>query len=377
MQVTRALKPWGRASYSDDHSSVQFWGSGRESREPQYSLSTGLPLEEESLTLQGDYQYHASAMDERLFLTTGLSYRYQTVDTRGTLMLDQHKDNMTGLYGQIEYRFSERLKALAASRWDRSTLTASQFSPKLALVWSPVREHGFRITYNGAFQAPAYSELFLHVLDPALPLAYLGNDNLTVEQIRGYEFGYKGTFRAAFYLTFDGYYNQLSDFITDLAPGVNPVYHGQENIGGKFRTVWSYGNAGKVNEKGFELALNYSLSESWILEANYSLFDFQIEEESANSPLLPNTPQYKLNGGITYRPGTSLQVGVTAKYVPSFDWSAGIFHYTVVNLAARYMLSPNITVGLDVSNLLDREHYEIFGGSLLKRRTIGTLTVTF
>jgi iron complex outermembrane receptor protein len=381
VQVTRALRPWGRASYSDDHSSVQVWASGRDSREPQYSLSTGLPLEETSLTVQGDYQYHTSAMEERLFLTTGLSYRYQTVDTRGTLMLDQHKDNLTGIYGQLEYRFSDQLKALAASRWDRSTLHESQFSPKVALVWSPEREHSFRVTYNRAFQEPAYSELFLHVLDPAQPLAYLGNDHLTVEQIRGYEFGYKGTFRNAIYATVDGYYNQLSDFITDLAPGVNPAYHGQENIGSKLRTVWSYGNAGKVNEKGFELGLNYTLSESWNIDANYSLFDFDVEEENANSPLLPNTPQYKLNGGITYKGGSGLQVGVTAKYVPSFDWSAGIFQgrvlaYTVVNLAARYALSQNITLGLDVSNLLDREHYEIFGGSLLKRRAIGTVTIT-
>jgi outer membrane receptor protein involved in Fe transport len=381
VQVTRALKPWGRASYSDDHSSVQVWASGRDSREPQYSLSTGLPLEERSLTLQGDYQYHASALAERLFATAGLSYRYQTVDTRGTLMLDEHKDNLTGVYGQLEYRFSERLKAIAASRWDRSTLNSSQFSPKLALVWSPAREHSFRITYNRAFQAPAYSELFLHVLDPAQPLAYLGNDNLTVEQIRGYEFGYKGTFNDVLYATIDGYYNQLSDFITDLTPGVNPAYHGQENIGGKLRTVWSYGNAGKVNEAGFELGLNYTLSESWILEANYSFFDFHIEEQNANSPLLPNTPQDKINGGITYRRGTALQVGVTAKYVPSFDWAAGIYQgrilaYTVVNLAARYMVSPNLTLGLDVSNLLDREHYEIFGGSLLKRRAIGRVTLT-
>jgi iron complex outermembrane receptor protein len=380
VQVTRALKPWGRASYSDDHSSVQVWASGRESREPQYSLSTGLPLEERSLTVQGDYQYHTSLLEEKVFATAGISYRYQTVDTRGTLMLDTHKDNMTGVYGQLEYRFSEQLKALAASRWDRSTLNESQFSPKLALVWSPAREHSFRMTYNRAFQAPNYSELFLYVLHPTLPLAYLGNDNLAVEQIRGYELGYKGSLGGALYVTADGYYNQLSDFITDLTPGANPAYHGQEKIGGILRSVWSYGNAGKVNESGFELGVNYGVAESWILDANYSFFDFQIEEQSSNSTLLPNTPQHKASGGITYRRG-SLQAGLTAKYVPSFDWAAGIYQgrilaYAVVNVSARYAVSRTITLGLDVSNLLDREHYEIFGGSLLRRRAIGTLTAT-
>ena len=382
VQVTRALKPWGRVNYSDDHSSAQLWASGRDSREPQYSLSTGLPLHERSLTLQGDYQYHFSPFNEKLFMTTGLSYRYQTIDTRGTLMLDDHKDNVSGLYAQIEYRFSDYIKAVAASRWDRSTVYASQFSPKTALVWTPDHDHSFRLTFNRAFQAPNYSELFLYVLHPSRALAYLGNDNLTVEKINGYEFGYKGIFRRALFVTLDGYYNELSDFITDLTPGVNPAYHGQENIGGVLRTVWSYGNAGKVTESGFELGLNYFLSDSWVLDANYSFFDFQILEQSVNSELLPNTPKHKLNGGFTFRQGNQLEVGLSVKYVPSFDWAAGIYAgrilaYTLVDLAARYRVAPNISLGLDVSNLLDREHYEIFGGSLLRRRAIGTVTAEF
>jgi iron complex outermembrane receptor protein len=382
VQVTRALKPWGRVNYSDDHSSVQVWASGRDSREPQYSLSTGLPLHERSLTLQGDYQYHISPINEKLFMTAGLSYRYQRIDTRGTLMLDDHKDNMSGLYAQLEYRFSDYVKAVAASRWDRSTLYESQFSPKVALVWTPDRDQSFRLTFNRAFQSPNYSELFLYVLHPSQPLAYLGNNNLSVEKINGYEFGYKGIFRNALFVTLDGYYNELSDFITDLTPGVNPAYHGQENIGGKLRTVWSYGNAGKVTEAGFEMGLNYFLSDNWVLEANYSFFDFQILEQSANSELLPNTPKNKLNAGFTYRQGNQLELGVTVKYIPSFDWAAGIYAgrilaYTLVNLAARYRVAPNVSLGLDVSNLLNREHYEIFGGSLLRRRAIGTLTVAF
>ncbi|HYQ87970.1 MAG TPA: TonB-dependent receptor [Bacteroidota bacterium] len=381
VQVTRALKPWGRVNYSDDHSSAQVWASGRDSREPQYSLSTGLPLHEQSLTLQSDYQYHISLLNEKIFVTTGLSYRYQTIDTRETLMLDDHKDNMSGLYAQIEYRFSDYIKAVAASRWDRSTLYASQFSPKAALVWTPDHNQSFRLTFNRAFQAPNYSELFLYVLHPSRALAYLGNDNLTVEKINGYEFGYKGIFRNTLFVTLDGYYNELSDFITDLTPGVNPAYHGQENIGGTLRTVWSYGNAGKVTEAGFELGLNYFLSDSWVLEANYSFFDFHILQQSANSELLPNTPKHKLNGGFSYRQGNQLEVGLTVKYVPSFDWAAGIYAgrilaYTIVNLAARYRLAPNVSLGLDVSNLLNREHYEIFGGSLLRRRAVGTLTIT-
>ncbi len=383
IQVTRALKPWGRASYSDDHSIAQVWASGRSSREPQYSLSTGLPIYESSATIQGEYQYHTPALGNKLFLTTGLSLRYQTVDTRNTAMLGRHRDDMSGVYGQAEYRFSDQFKAVGAARWDRSTLHSDQLSPKAAFVWSPSPDHSFRITYNRAFQSPNYAELFLRIVDPdpSKQLAYLGNSNLTVEKIQGVEFGYKGIFGRSLYLTLDTYYNELKDFITDLTPGVNPAYHGQEIIDGKLRTVWSYGNAGRVSETGAEAGVNYYLSEELSLNANYAWFDFNILEQSANDQLMPNAPRNKLNGGVTYRSALGYEAGITVKYVPSFDWAAGIYQgrilaYTLVDLAARYNITPRIDAGINVSNLFNRVHYEIFGGSLLKRRAIATLTVT-
>jgi outer membrane receptor protein involved in Fe transport len=77
-----------------------------------------------------------------------------------------------------------------------------------------------------------------------------------------------------------------------------------------------------------------------------------------------------------------LDAGVKLKYVPSFEWAAGIYQgtipaYTLVNAAASYKMTPNLVLGINVSNLLDREHYEIFGGSFLRRRALATLTATF
>ncbi len=381
VQVTRAWKPWGRISYTNEHSNFQVWASGRNSREPQYSLSTGLPLYEKSLSLQGDYQYHFTAMADRLFLTGGLSFRYQTIDTRGTLMVDTHRDNTTGLYAQLEYHFSDQFKTVAATRWDRSTLYSPQLSPKVAFVWSPHPDHSFRISYNRAFQAPNYSELYLHVLHPTQLLAYFGNENLTVEKINGFELGYKGIFGNSLFLTVDGYYNTLYDFITDLLPGVNPAYRGQEIIDGKLRTVWSYGNSGKVTESGVEVGANLYLSDEWILNGNYSLFDFTVVEQGSNDQILPNAPRHKLNGGLTFRHPSGVEANVTVKYVPSFPWAAGIYQgpilaYTLIDVAASYRLTRNVQFSFNASNVLDRRHYEIFGGSLLGRRAIGTMTVT-
>jgi outer membrane receptor protein involved in Fe transport len=214
--------------------------------------------------------------------------------------------------------------------------------------------------------------------------AYHGNENLRVEKITGYEIGYKGIIENKLFITADGYFNSLKDFITDLAPGVHPDYPEPTVLPGDtaLRAIWSYNNAGKVTESGLELGLNYYLSDNWILDANYAFFDFQIIEKSEKDILIPNAPKHKFNGGITYQSAKGFDVNLSFKYVPSFDWAAGIYtgriyEYTLVNLAANYKFTSNFQVGLNISNLLDREHYQIFGGSFIKRRGVLTMTAMF
>ncbi|MBI3189304.1 MAG: TonB-dependent receptor [Ignavibacteriales bacterium] len=408
VQVPKALKPWGRMSYSNTNWYAQVWGAGRESSTPQLSLSSGLPLNEHSFITQGEFQYRNTLFDPKLFFIGGLTFRYQTINTNKTLMQESRVDNSSGLYGQFEYTYSPQLKIVGAARWDRSTLHESQISPKIAVVWSFNASHSLRATYNQAFQAPNLSELFLYVLRTptdlsnnkkmySLSSAYLGNKNLQVEKITGYEIGYKGIIDNKFFVTVDGYLNFLKDFITDLGAGQHPDYPATDN-GYKYvlpgdttkdddglpvgRSVWSYSNAGKVTETGIEIGLNYYLSDNWILDANYAFFDFSILEKGKNDILLPNAPKHKVNGGITFQSEKGLDVNLSLKYVPSFDWAAGIYtgriyEYTLLNLAVNYKLTPNYIVGLNISNLLDREHYQIFGGSFIKRRSVLTMTAMF
>lgn len=383
VQVPKAIKPWGRINYTSDHWYVQLWGAGRNSLKPQVSLSTGLPLNEQSFIGQVDVQYRFSTLDDRLAVILGGAHRYQTVDTKGTLMLAAHSDNMSGLYSQIEYRLLSDLKTVLAGRLDRSTLNTTQFSPKVALVWSPLPAHSFRISFNEAFQSPNYSELFLNVKHPTQPLVYFGNDKLNVEKITGYEVGYKGIVGEELFVTVDGYYNKLKDFITDLTPGVNPNY--PPTVDG--RIVWSYGNAGEVTESGFEIGVNYFLTEALQLSGNYADFNYKVTRFNGTDVLVPNAPTFKMNGGLTYRTD-DYSVGLAVKYVPSFEWKAGIYRtdpngngkilaYTLVDLTASYKVFPSLEAALNVTNLLDRVHYQILGGSLIRRRAIFSVSTYF
>jgi iron complex outermembrane receptor protein len=383
VQVQRAHRPWGRIAYTGHGLNVLLWANGRYNKLPEKSLSTGLDLVQDALITHAELQYSVSPLDG-LVVVAGASHRIYDIDTQGTLMEKPRKDNMSGIFGQVEYRVNNQLKGVVAARWDRSSLTESFFSPKAALVWTPVSGHTFRATFNKAFQQPNYSELYLYVKHPTSALAYFGNSDLKVEKITGYEIGYKGVFENKLFITFDSYYNQLKDFITDLGPGLNPKYPATIILPGETtpRNIWSYTNAGKVNEAGFEIAAIYYLSEAWHVDANYSLFSFEVIEKHQNDVLLPNSPRYKINGSITYTHPAGHEANLSVKYVPGFDWAAGVFRgpinaYTLVNLTGTYILSSSYSINLNVSNLLDRKHYQIFGGSLLGRRAMLTLTASF
>lgn len=393
VQVQKANKPFARLNYNSGNLSILLWTNGRKNILPEKSLATGLDLIQDAWITHGEVQYSFNALKDNLFIVFGASQRMVNIDTKGTLMVAKRDDDMTGIFAQAEYKIFEDLKSVVAARWDRSSLHESAFSPKVALVYNLSHSHSIRGTFNKAFQSPNYSELYLNVKAPPTsgPLYnnsnfYQGNNNLRTEKITGYELGYKGVlFGNRVFLTADFYFNQLKDFITDLGPiGVDTViFEGVPNDPvPNFRkyAIWSYNNAGEVEEYGYEIGINYYPNEHWIVDANYSQFNFDIIKKDPKDYLLPNSPKYKMNFGITYITHSGHDISVKVKYVPSFPWAAGIFRdadvkaYTIVNLAGTYKITRSLNFNLNISNLLDRVHYEILGGSLLGRRAMATLS---
>lgn len=399
VQVNKAHRPWVRLHYSGSGFNVLVWSNWRLNVEPERSLSTGLQFTQDARQTHGEVQSHFNLLENRLFCIAGLSHRLITIDTKGTLMKEARNDNMSGFFGQLEYQVLSDFRAVAAARLDRSSLHESFFSPKAALVWNVFPGHTLRASYNKAFQSPNYSELYLYIKHPTSAVAYLGNDNLAVEKITGYEIGYKAIVTTKLYVAVDLFYNQLRDFITDLGPGLNPRYpqpiiFPDDPPGTTARHIWSYTNAGKVNEYGSEISLNYYVTDNFLVDANFSYFNFEVTERHPNDVLFPNAPRYKINGSVTYTHNEGHDVSLHVRHVPPFPWAAGVFRtirinaqgaeevfdvpgYTVLNLAGSYRISANLLATLNVSNLLDRKHYQIFGGSLLRRRAVVGMTATF
>jgi iron complex outermembrane receptor protein len=258
------------------------------------------------------------------------------------------------------------------------------------------------------------------------PVVARGNPELTAEQLTGYEVGWKGALMGGrVYATADVYFNEIEDFVTDLLPGVNPEFETFDTVedliafqpafaspqlapfapavlqalttgavaavapllvlkpDGTLEYVLSYANAGRVTESGVEVGLTVQPAIKWEVYGNYTYFDFNVEESTlAGDALLPNTPQHKGNVGFTFNNLDRWSVGAGVHMQESFDWAAGVFAghvpgYATVDLNAGYVLNDWARLNLVWNNVLDKEHIELYGGSVIGGRALGGITLTF
>jgi outer membrane receptor for ferrienterochelin and colicins len=433
VQVTDVTRPWARLNFNTPHWNFLTYYDQRKA-EDQIALASGAALFEDSSNLHGEIQGNTGFANGKGFLVGGAAYHQQEVDTSNdagfhTLMAEAKDADQQAVFGQLEYSFGPKVKAVVAARVDDSSLHDTQVSPKASLVFAAHPSHTLRVTYNEAFQVPNYSEFFLRVpagapitafapleaaLAPVLggrtlglrsiPITALGNSNLVVEEIRSYELGYNGIFGSKFFLTIDYYQSRIENFVTDLLPGVNsafapytppaflpaPVaaqvlatlrgglganFAGLTDINGQPTLVLSYANSGVVDTEGIDVSFNYYVTNRSVLDFSYSWFDFEIKEQNVRDQLLPNAPENKFNAGFSYN-ADRWSGSVKYRWVDDFPWAAGVFvgnvpSYDIVDLGVLFRLNENWQFGVDVSNLLDDEHWESFGGDLVSRRALG------
>ncbi len=346
-----------------------------------------------------------------------------------TIIGESRTESSQAAFAQVEFNFTDKLLGMVAGRWDDSTLHDSQVSPKAALVYSITPNHAVRLKYDEAFQTPSYLDRFLRIpvaqpvdlsaLEQALapilggvplglenvPVLALGNEQLEVEEITSYEVGYSGIVDGKFLVNLTYYQSELENFVTELLPLVNPAYSpyrppaelspaqqaavlaalqaalppdlyavmSNDPSGSPLFAARSYTNFGKVDAEGAELGFSYFF-EDWELFVNYSWFDYTIKEQLAGSELYPNSPENRVSAGFTFTRPT-FDVSVRGRWVDSFVWSAGLFtgevpSYEVVDLNANYRFAERWQLGLYVSNAIDNDHFETFGGDMLRRRAI-------
>jgi iron complex outermembrane receptor protein len=147
----------------------------------------------------------------------------------------------------------------------------------------------------------------------------------------------------------------------------------------------TYANVGLVNTQGVDFGLQYFITPELNLQANYSWFDFTIEDvgdlQDLRDILLPNTPEHKASLGLSVT-RKRWSVSAAGRWVQGFRWSAGVFagdvpSYTTVDLGATWRVTDLVGLGVNVANATDRVHRQTFGGDQLSRRALVNMTLTW
>jgi len=463
VRIDESERPYYRVNLNGPRYNISYDNTMRKTPIGQTSMSSGGKLWEDSSIQHLEAQFNYTWRD-RLFMVGGAAYTDQDIDTaneRGlqTLMRNAHKEDQQSLYGQATFKVNDHFDLVLAGRWDDSSLHDAQESPKAAIVWKVNENNTLRLTWNEAFQTANYSEFFLRAPSTTLipfgaiqdgvvlqgfgldlrntlgadgqpimdwqniQVVAAGNDALVPEHVESLEFGYKGIIGSKLFVTFDYYQSTITNFITDLLPGVNPrfapyqfdndvpaavqaavrgtlqgalgaayggltslnedndPFYGTVAPGGHPVIVVSYTNAGEVDTKGFDVAFNYYLNDHFTIDGNYSWFDFDVVDQLVGDQLLPNSAENKFNLGLSYS-NKGFNGSLKYHWVEEFDWAAGAFsgpipEYDTLNLTAQYRFNDNWEVSLAGNNIADNQHYEMFGGSINGRRIMVSLSASF
>ncbi|MFH6982205.1 TonB-dependent receptor [Marinoscillum luteum] len=324
-------------------------GGATEAEAEKSSLGNGATFADDSKRWNAEVQYHDTFGKAKVVV--GSQWQRDNANSNGTYLLDNGgKDpiiiNQIGVYGQLDYQFTEAFKAVAAFRGDNHEVYGFNFIPKAGLVYS-AGNGAFRLTYGKGIATPTilnmYGDLFAGLI--------LGNaegftltdgskvDKQTVEKIQTFEIGYKGELvPQRFFLDANAYYNISEDFLSPATVvgvathrGDTPMSEVQSGYGAYGGLVASYVNFGRVDTYGFDIGTNVYLNDKINWTFNYSYFDYSVDEDDLENndfnkdgvvnklDILVNAPKHKFGTGLYFR-GDKLFGNVYMRWVQEYDY---------------------------------------------------------
>ena len=329
-------------------------------------------------------------------LTWGGQWRFDDVSSKRHWLYDAKTGkNVTftnkGVYGQAEIPVGSMLKVVGAVRYDKHDLYDAQWSPKAAVLFTPVADQTFRVTYNRAFKSPSILQTSFWFQDFQPSVGVFGNRNgfviknaagtvvrtidpITPETNTTWEAGYKGILGNRFFVDLVGYASTLdrfqsplgviANFLTPAAAG-GPTFAydgvtGEKIVGktGGNQIALTYFNAGRATIHGTDVGLRYLITPTIDFNATTSLQKVDHIERKATDPAEAtafNSPTAKVTLGMTFAEFMSKHLGASwvARYVRGYNFLSGVnngfipsfaagdisFGYKIPNMSARINLS--------------------------------------
>jgi outer membrane receptor protein involved in Fe transport len=378
---------------------------------------------------------HRTVLGGKHVLSYGGNYRRNVFDV--TLAPDAKNRNEIGAYLQDESAFGPVRVSLGARVDKFGNLPDPVFSPRLSVMYQPVRSQSFRVSMNRAFRSPSainnyLDELLVTPVDlsplapllppplqPAatsrfplvvkavgseIPINGVQQPEMTQEKLTAYEWAYMATIRnrstvgVAFYVNdFDHQINFIElprnfDPYTAANPPpgwpLPPIVLTQMAQLGIYlpRTAFTYRNLGPTRQKGVELSLDHRFAPGLSASTNYSWQgDPSILDDPEPYPFseLSLPPSHRFNASATYE-GPRYLGSLSANYSSRAFWADVLtpaYHgytsgYTLVNLSAGVKFrGGRMTALVKSTNLINKTIHQHIFGDLLRRSVIGEIRI--
>ena len=307
-------------------------------------------------------------------------------------------------FAQDELLLGSKLRWVGGLRWDNIEPIGSVVSPRTSLLFSPLRDHTLRISFNRAFRAPTVINNHLEAtivnevrLPPdgrvyQFPSRAHGNLDLKEGEVDALEAGYVGAFAERLEVDLSVYRSNFKDGI-DLFPASfysasNPPpgwpYPPAAVPQNTFPEVFTYRNYGSVGFRGVEVSLRYTAATPWSASANYS-YQAKPVPKGVRSDEINHPPQNRVNLGLAWN-GSPLFASGNLNFVDKGFWADVLDArywgptkaFTQVNASAGVRLyDDRIEVSVLATNLFDARVQEHVFGDIMSRKIAGGVRFHF
>jgi vitamin B12 transporter len=269
-------------------------------------------------------------------------------------------------YIELQSEFLKHFFLVANARHDVNEsfgpYTTHRIAPALLL---PVTETKLKASYGTGFKAPTLNQLYVSFPE----FGFFANPNLKPEEAIGYDYGFEQPLlanRVRFGATY--FHNDVKNLIN---ASFDPVNFNSTLV-----------NVGEARMTGYEAFALAAVTPSLKLRADYT-YTKAIDQITGLE--LIRRPSHKYTFNTIWNPLDALTLSATLLHVSSWsDVDRPTFvtirqkGYTVVNVAANYLLNERVNIFGRVDNLFN-EHYQnpngfdrpglgIFGGIRLSNR---------
>jgi iron complex outermembrane receptor protein len=326
---------------------------------------------------------HSLTLGHGHVLTGGLTYRL--VDGNAPGVIGGHRSqHQPAFFVQDEWRLRDSLALTLGVGVDIHPEAGVSASPRASLVYSPWRNHTFRVSIGRAVRSPSFLEnfLLLRYAAPPLPpplfpptLIDLGNRDLKPEEMLSYEVGYQALLFERIWGRIDLFYHRI-DHLISFVSVVPPAFLGLPPgaVGRQFM------NVGDGEIFGGEIGVDVAIT-SWLK----GFVNYSYQQLKDDLVAIGVAPPHKMNAGVRVSLPRGVSATLLVHHVGGSEQGdpssvAKLDAYTLVNARVGYrfqLFGQDMELSLQAFNLLNDVHREIIAGDLIERRVSGTVRFGF